>query len=314
MSDSTMTARKLITVTDVETARERGTRTLAVPAGTIVTPLARDAARRLGVALAPEREAGRRAVVFGNWKANGTIAAAVALARGVVEGWVGAKATPGPRAADLALFPPFPHLAIVAQAIAGTPVALGAQDVSQLPAGAATGGVPAEMLMDLGCRYVLVGHSERRRAFGESDDLVARKLRRALQASLEPVLCVGETLAEREAARTHAVLRSQLLSALEGIDAARAQRLTLAYEPVWAIGTGVTPTPAEAEDALSALRDHLARKYGDDASGAVRILYGGSVAPRNAASLLALPSCDGALVGGASLVAGDFLTIAGAAK
>ena len=309
-----MGARKLITITDIETAREKGARVLAIAEGTIVTPLARDAARRLGVALAPERKGGKRAAVFGNWKSNGTAASAVALARSIVEGWVGAGAPAGPRAADLALFPPFPHLALVGPVVAGTPVALGAQDLSQFPAGAYTGGVTGEMLKDLGCRYVLVGHSERRREFRETGEVVARKLKRALEAGLEPVLCVGETLAEREAARTQAVLRSQTLEALDGIDPVRARRIVLAYEPVWAIGTGVTAGPAEAEDALSSLRDHLARKYGDDVAGAIPILYGGSVAGANAAALLALPSCDGALVGGASLKAADFLTIGRAAK
>ena len=144
--------------------------------------------------------------------------------------------------------------------------------------------------------------------------LVARKLRRALEVGLEPVLCVGETIEEREGARTHAVLRAQLLEALEGVPGSDAARMVLAYEPVWAIGTGLTPSLDEAEDALSALRDHLARKYGDEAAGAIPILYGGSVAGENAARLLALPSCDGALVGGASLKPAEFLTIAGEGK
>jgi triosephosphate isomerase (TIM) len=309
-----MTVRKLISVTDIEIARERGARTLEIPEGSIVTPLARDAARRTGLALVPGRKAGRRAAIFGNWKAHGTKAQAVALARSVAEGWIGAGAAAGPRNADLALFPPFPHIALVADAVAGTPIAVGAQDLSEFPQGAYTGGVTAEMVKDLGCKYVLVGHSERRREFGDDGATVARKLRRALEVGLEPVLCVGETLAERDAARTHAVLRSQLGDALDGVEAARAARIVLAYEPVWAIGTGVTPTPAEAEDALSALRDHLARKYGDDLAGEVRLLYGGSVAGANAARLLALPSCDGALVGGASLKPAEFLTIAAAAK
>jgi triosephosphate isomerase len=168
------------------------------------------------------------------------------------------------------------------------------------------------MLRDLGVVYVLVGHSERRRLFAEDDEAVAAKLRRALDAGLKPVLCVGETLAEREGARTHAVLRRQLLTALERVEAARAAAIAVAYEPVWAIGTGLTPAPGEVEDALSALRDHLARRYGDDTAGAIRLLYGGSVGGANAARLLAAPSCDGALVGGASLKAAEFLTICAA--
>src|SRR5438045_2900590 len=156
-----MAARKLITVTDVEIAREDGKRALEVPAGSIVTPLARDTALRLGVALAPERRRTGRAAVFANWKANGTVGKARALARAVVDGWIGAGAAAGPRPADLALFPPFPHLGAVADAIAGTPVALGGQDLSPFPAGAFTGGVTAEMLRDCGCRHVLFGHPGR---------------------------------------------------------------------------------------------------------------------------------------------------------
>jgi triosephosphate isomerase len=304
-----MSARRLITVTDVEAERERGSTALEVPAGAIVTPLARDAARRLGLALAPARE-GRRAAVFGNWKANGTAASAVALAKAVL---AGIAAAPAPaRLAEAALFPPLPHLALVAPLLAGSPVALGAQDVSPFESGASTGAVPAEMLADLGVAYALVGHSERRRLFGETDEVVRAKLGRALAAGLAPVLCVGETLAEREAARTHAVLRGQLLSALERVAAPDAARVVVAYEPVWAIGTGLTPTAAEVEDALSALRDHLARRYGDEVARAARLLYGGSVSAANAPRFLALASCDGALVGGASLKAAEFLTMCGA--
>jgi len=307
-----MIAKRLISVTDVETVREKGGRILEVPQGAVVTPLARDTARRLGVSLAPARRSERPVLAYGNWKANGTLASARALAKAVRDGvgTAGSDGAAGKRRSQVALFPPLVHLSAVAEVISGSGIALGAQDLSEKGPGAFTGGVSAEMLKDLGAQAVLVGHSERRRDFGEDDALVARKLRTALAAGLEPVLCVGETQAERDAAKTHGVLRAQLLSALDGLGAAECLRITIAYEPVWAIGTGVTPTPPEAEDALSALRDHVARKYGDDTAHAARVLYGGSVTAANAARFLALPSCDGALVGGASLKAPEFLTLA----
>jgi triosephosphate isomerase len=307
-----MTAKRLITITDVEVVREKGGAALEVPSGAIVTPLARDAARRLGVALAPAGKRERPALVFGNWKANGTLAQARRLAREVALGWCGSGAPLGPRRAALALFPPLVHVAAVSEALAGTSIALGAQDLSEKGGGAFTGGVTAEMLADIGCRYALVGHSERRREFGDADDVVAAKLRRALAAGLEPVLCVGETLEERDAARTHAVLRGQTLAAFDGLSAEQAARVVVAYEPVWAIGTGLTPSLSDAEDAMASIKDHLARKFGDEVAGGARVLYGGSVAAENAARFLALASCDGALVGGASLKAREFLTIAGA--
>jgi triosephosphate isomerase len=209
------------------------------------------------------------------------------------------------------VFPPFPHLAMAASVLAGSPVVLGAQDLSPEPPGPFTGAVPAEMLRDLGVGLVLVGHSERRHAFGETDEDVNRKLRRATEAGLRVVLCVGETLAERDAARTHTVLRTQLFAALERVEPAQVASLAIAYEPVWAIGTGLTPAPGEVERELSALRDHLARRFGDDVAEAARLLYGGSVSGANAARFLALPSCDGVLVGGASLKPAEFLTMCG---
>jgi triosephosphate isomerase len=299
---------RLIRVSDVEEAHERGAAALELPFGAIVTPLARDTARRLGLALAPARD-GRATAIFGNWKAHGSAASARALAEAIA---AGLRGTAIPAGREIAVFPPFPHIPIVAAALAGSPVALGAQDVSALPPGAATGAVPAEMLADLGLRWVIVGHSERRRLFGDTDEIVSKKLRRAIEAGLCAVLCVGETLDERDAARTHAVLRRQFLSALERIEAAEAARLVVAYEPVWAIGTGLQPLPSEAEREMSALRDHAARKYGDEVARAMRVVYGGSVAPSNAARFFALPSCDGVLVGGASLKAPEFLTVCGA--
>ncbi|MHC4831188.1 MAG: triose-phosphate isomerase family protein, partial [Planctomycetota bacterium] len=210
-----------------------------------------------------------------NWKANGTARQAVDRACAIAA--AASAQGEGGQTREVVIFPPFPHLPLVAAALEGSPVRLGAQDLSEHAPGATTGAVPATMLLDL------------------------RKLRVALDAGLTPVLCVGETLEEREAARTHSVLRSQLLHALETLRASEASSLVLAYEPVWAIGTGLTPTRTEITACLTALRDHLARRFDDGLAERTRILYGGSVNDKNAARIFALPSCDGGLVGGASL-------------
>ena len=212
---------------------------------------------------------------------------------------------------DVAICPPYPYLAEVAKLIGHVNIALGAQDVSPQRCGAFTGDVAAEMLIDLGCRYVLVGHSERRHGLGESDQRVAEKFVRALDAGLIPVLCVGETLAEREAASTQSVVERQIGAVLKGRDFDRSQAFVLAYEPVWAIGTGLSATPEQAQDVHAAIRAQL-NACGADAEK-TRILYGGSVNANNAAHLFAMADIDGGLIGGASLNAGDFLTICRAA-
>lgn len=245
----------------------------------------------------------RRSLVAGNWKMNGTRDGARALASAVARGV--------PVTADVALCPPYPYLAEVADAVAGSPVILGGQDVSEHAPGAFTGDVAAEMLADLGARMVLVGHSERRHGLGESDARVAAKFRRALDGGLTPVLCVGETLQEREAGRTGDVVARQLDAALGG-GAPRAE-FVVAYEPVWAIGTGRTAEPADAQAVHAAIRDRIRERFGDRPADELRILYGGSVKPGNAAELLAQPDIDGALVGGASLDADSFVAIVAAA-
>lgn len=246
----------------------------------------------------------RRPLVVGNWKMNLLRREAVALARAVAE-WAAAHAGP-----ELAICPPFVYLEAVGQVLRDTPVALGAQNLYPQPGGAFTGEIAPAMLADIGCRYVIVGHSERRQLLGETDEFVGSKVAAALQAGLQPILCVGELLSERERGETRAVVTRQLVQALEGLPAEQLSRLALAYEPVWAIGTGRTATAAQAEEVQADLRNTLASRYNAAAAEEVRILYGGSVKADNAAELLAQPDVDGALVGSASLKADEFLRIA----
>lgn len=249
----------------------------------------------------------RRPLVAGNWKMHLDRAAAVALAQGVVAG-----AKVGGRA-ELAVCPPSCYLDTVGQIVRGTPVALGAQNLYFESQGAFTGEISAPMVADLGCRYAILGHSERRHVFGETDADVARKARAALTAGLVPVVCVGELLAEREAGQTSAVIRRQFVGSLAGLSAEEVAGLVIAYEPVWAIGTGKVATPAQAQEVHAELRSLAAERYNPATAAAVRILYGGSVKAANAGELLAQADVDGALVGGASLKADEFLAIAQAA-
>lgn len=245
----------------------------------------------------------RRPLVAANWKMNGSRAANAT--------WLAAFAA-GARnlACDVAICPPFVYLADMQKGLVGAE--LGAQDVSERESGAYTGDVSVQMLKDVGCRWVIVGHSERRQWHRESDAVVAAKAERVLQAGLRPIVCVGESLAEREAGRTQQVVRSQLAAVLERIGAALAQG-ALAYEPVWAIGTGRNATPGQAQEVHAALRAQFA-EHDPAAGAALRILYGGSVKPGNAGELFAQPDIDGGLIGGASLVAEDFLAICAAVR
>jgi triosephosphate isomerase len=213
----------------------------------------------------------------------------------------------------VAVCPPFPWLTAVADVLGGTRVALGAQDCHYEREGAFTGSVAPQMLVEAGCKYVIVGHSERRHGLGETDDLVNRKARAALAAGLEVIFCIGELLAEREANRTESVLHRQLTAGLTGIAPGQLSRLTIAYEPVWAIGTGKVATDAQAQEAHAFVRKTVADAFGGPVADALVIQYGGSVKPENAAGLLSQPDVDGALVGGASLKADSFLGIVKAA-
>jgi triosephosphate isomerase len=245
----------------------------------------------------------RKKIVAGNWKMNTTRATAVPLAGAVVRG-VG----PSPRI-TVVLCPPFPYLPYIAELVRGTPIGLGGQDAYCEPEGAFTGEVSPQMLLDVGCKYVIIGHSERRHKLGESDALINRKARAALTAGLTVILCVGETLEERDGGRTEAVLDAQITAGLEAVTAGMLRKAVLAYEPVWAIGTGRHATPEQAQEAQAFLRRRVGQLCGDEAAQGLRIQYGGSVTPENAAALMVQPDVDGALVGGASLSAEKFLAI-----
>jgi triosephosphate isomerase len=247
----------------------------------------------------------RRKLIAGNWKMNGSLAANRVLLAGI-------KAELGQPACDVAVCVPAPYLAQCRDELAGGPVAWGAQDLSVHESGAYTGEVSAAMLRDFGCRYVIVGHSERRSYHAESNQLVAQKTVRALKSGLTPIVCVGESLAEREAGRTNAVVGQQIEAVLAAIDASELGNIVVAYEPVWAIGTGKTATPQMAQEVHAMLRAKLAAKNAQAAAN-VRILYGGSMKPDNAKELLAMPDIDGGLIGGAALKAADFLAIVRAA-
>jgi triosephosphate isomerase len=248
----------------------------------------------------------RNFLVAGNWKMHGDEASNRELVAGIVEG------APTAENVSLLVCPPYPYLASVASQLEGTNVALGAQNVSEHEIGAYTGEVAPGMLRDVGCRYAIVGHSERRTLYGETSEQVAKKMAAALGGGLMPILCIGETLDEREADRTEQVVGEQLAAAVERNGIAAFASSVIAYEPVWAIGTGRTATPEQAQDVHRYIRSVLA---GHNASVAenVQILYGGSVKGDNAAGLFGMPDIDGGLIGGASLKPADFLAIASAA-
>jgi len=247
----------------------------------------------------------RPKLVVGNWKMNGSRAANASLLAGIVAGLDNANAT-------CAVCVPAPYLQQCADTLAGGKLAWGAQDVSVHASGAYTGEVAASMLDDFGCSYVIVGHSERRAYHGETDQVVAQKTLAALNAGLTPIVCVGETLEQREAGQTNVVVGRQLSAVLELLDVDAAARIVVAYEPVWAIGTGKTATPAMAQEVHAQLRSQL-RERSAAAGERVAILYGGSMKPDNAAELMGQGDIDGGLIGGAALKAADFLAIIGAA-
>ncbi|MFB9068993.1 triose-phosphate isomerase [Pseudofulvimonas gallinarii] len=249
----------------------------------------------------------RRKIIAGNWKMHGDRVLAAALAEACVSI---VQARPH---LDVIVFPPFTLLAGVAGRLSGSKAATGAQDVSEHARGAYTGEVSAAMLVEAGCTHVLVGHSERRQLHGEDDATVARKFMAAQAAGLVPVLCLGESRAERESGSTETVVGRQLGAVMEAAGVAALERAIVAYEPVWAIGTGLTASPDQAQSVHAFLRSEVARQDARIAAS-LRILYGGSVKPDNAAGLFGQEDIDGALIGGASLVAADFAAIADAAR
>jgi triosephosphate isomerase len=246
----------------------------------------------------------RRAFVAGNWKMNGTRGNAKTLCNAIAAGLSGISA-------QVVICPPFTLIDTVREAVAGSTIGLGAQNVNENAAGAFTGEVSPGMLSDAGCEFVIVGHSERRALYDESDARVAAKFLAAREAGLTPIVCVGETLDEHEADNTQAVVGRQLGAVIDAAGVESLVDAVIAYEPVWAIGTGKTATPEQAQSVHAFLRAQVAAHSADVAAG-VRIVYGGSVKGANAAELFACEDIDGGLIGGASLIAGDFLTICAA--
>ena len=245
----------------------------------------------------------RKLIIAGNWKMNKTVAEALALVRDLK------IALANVTGVDIVVCPPFTALSEVAKAIRDSNIRLGAQDMSQHNAGAYTGEIAAEMLKEFAVRYVILGHSERRQYQKETDELIAKKARAAHAASLQPIICVGETLAERDAGRMEKVLETQVRGSLNGLSKDEMVESIIAYEPVWAIGTGKTATSAQAEEAHAFIRKLLVKLFDETIARRVRIQYGGSVKPSNARELMSQPDVDGALVGGASLEAQSFADI-----
>ncbi len=243
-----------------------------------------------------------RKLIVGNWKMNGSLATNAELLDAIKAGLVGIDC-------DLAVCVPFPYLAQCQRVLGETDIALGAEDVSAHAVGAYTGQVSTRMLLDFDCKYVIVGHSERREYCHESDELIANKVQRALAGGLTPIVCVGESLKEKEGELTASVVERQMDAVLSVLDEREVCDIVVAYEPVWAIGTGKTPTPDVVEDVHALLRTLIVRKN-PDAVECVRILYGGSMKPSNAEAFLKMPNIDGGLIGGAALKADDFLAIA----
>jgi triosephosphate isomerase len=250
----------------------------------------------------------RRPIIVGNWKMHKTGPEAVELVKELLDQISDVKEV------DIVVCPPFTALESVAWVLGDGPVKIGAQDMHWADQGAYTGEVSAKMLLTSGCQYVILGHSERRSLFGESNSDVNKKLKAALANSLTPIVCVGEKLQEREAGQTEAVVQDHILGAFEGLSAVELPRIIVAYEPVWAIGTGKTASPEQANEVHAFIRDLLQSRFGESVAQKIRIQYGGSVKPENAASLLSQPDIDGALVGGASLDAASFVQIIRAAS
>lgn len=250
----------------------------------------------------------RRRLVAGNWKLYKTVRESTELASALVK-WAAANGSSAPDAVEIAIAPVFTALAKVAELLQGSPIGLSAQDTFWEPQGAFTGEVGPVQLADVGCRYVIVGHSERRQLFGETDEAVGRKAKAVLAHGMAPIVCVGETLQERDGGQAEAVVVRQLNAALDGMSPADVAKVVVAYEPVWAIGTGKTAQPSDAQEMHARVRSTVAETFGAALAQQLRVLYGGSVKPENAASLLGQADIDGALVGGASLTLDAFSAI-----
>jgi triosephosphate isomerase (TIM) len=248
----------------------------------------------------------RKPLVAGNWKMNKTVGDAVETLEALK------PLVKDVSGVEIVVCPPYTALQLAGEALAGSNIALGAQDVFAKPSGAYTGAISVSMLLDVGCTWTIVGHSERRSVFRESDALLNEKLLAALGGGLRVMFCIGETLDERESGEMENVLQRQVTNGLQGVKQEQTDALVIAYEPVWAIGTGVNAEPDQAEEAHAFVRGLLAEQFGQGPADAIRILYGGSVKPSNAKGLMAQPNIDGSLVGGASLEATDFAEIVAA--
>lgn len=242
----------------------------------------------------------RKPFIAGNWKMNMNSASAIALAAGL------AKELDSVDTVDVAVCPPYVYLQSVAAALSASNIALGSQNVYFEEKGAFTGEISCDMLKDSSCTYAIIGHSERRHVLGETDELINKKIKASINSGLLPIFCVGELLEEREAEKTNEVVAQQVKAGLDGIDAERVQAVTIAYEPVWAIGTGLTATPDQAQEVHAMIRGLLTEMYGEEVAQTIRIQYGGSAKPGNTAELMEQPDVDGLLVGGASLKVEDF--------
>lgn len=251
----------------------------------------------------------RKPFVAGNWKMNTDSHSSVVLAEAVAAG----SSHLAGLSVDVAVIPPFVYLRAVAKAVSSSHIGLGSQDIYFEQNGAFTGEISASMLKDIGCTYVLCGHSERRHVIGETDELVNKKIAAAIAGGLLPIFCVGELIEQRKAEKTKEVVTQQIEAGLAGLNAEKISAVTIAYEPVWAIGTGLTATPQQAQEAHRLIRQLIAKMYSEQSAQEIRIQYGGSVKPGNAAELMAQKDVDGLLVGGASLKADDFLDIIQAA-
>ncbi len=250
----------------------------------------------------------RKKIIAGNWKMHKTPAEAVQLVNELKVKTVNIENV------DMIVCPPYLAIPAVQAVLKETPIRVGAQNLFWENEGAYTGEISAPMLVDAGCTYVIIGHSERRQYFHETDETINRKIKKALEFRLKPIFCIGETLEQREAGQTFTVLKTQLDGGLQDIDASAMQNIIIAYEPVWAIGTGRNATPEQAQEAHQFIRSTLAEKFGRPIADELRIQYGGSVKPENAEALLSQPDVDGALVGGASLKADSFAKIIEAAE
>ncbi|MFA4854264.1 MAG: triose-phosphate isomerase [Candidatus Omnitrophota bacterium] len=247
----------------------------------------------------------RKTIIVGNWKMYKNITEAIELSNGLKRELFKLDFA----AVEVVLCPPFTALSEIAEVLSESDIGLGGQDMHWQDEGAFTGEISAPMLKEAGCRYVIIGHSERRQFFGETNETVNKKLKAALKHGLTPILCVGENLQEREANKTFEVIQSHIINGLQEISAELMLKTVIAYEPVWAIGTGKTATDQQAQEAHKYIRGLLRKSYGDDVAECVRIQYGGSVKPENIAELIAKPDVDGALVGGASLKIDSFTAI-----